>query len=157
MRIYLAGFINGNKIEECVSWRRNIREFYNNYKGAKYPIEWLDPCNGYELANIDAQGLTSNLPANMIVDKDFLSVNNSDLVIANMNTFGEERPPIGTICEITWAKFLRKPVIMISDNPLYINHPFLKDFTSVIVPTVEELLDKKYINSFFKSINSAEY
>lgn len=157
MRCYLAGFINGNKLKECIEWRVRIREHYNNYKGERYPIEWLDPLNSGELDHIDAQGLKSNIPRNAIVQKDLLSIENSDIIIANLDTFGELRPPIGTICEVAIAWHLRKPIILITNNDNYKEHPFLSYFASMVVKDVDELLSQKYVNLFFKAINSAIY
>ena len=157
MKVYLAGYIAGNKLKECIEWRVKIRDHYNNYKGEKYPISWLDPLNSGELDHIDAQGLKSNIPRNAIVQKDLLSIENSDIVIANLDTFGEERPPIGTICEVALAWHLRKPIILITDKQSYYDHPFLSYFASMIVKDVDELLSQKYVNLFYKAINSAIY
>ena len=157
MKIYLAGFINGTVLDKCIAWRKQIREHYENYKGARYPIDFLDPLNSGELDNIDAKGLTSNLPRNAIVQKDLLSIENADMIIANLDTFGESRTPTGTICEIAIAWYLRKPIILISNETNYTQHPFLSYFASMIVKDVEELLSQKYVNVFFKAVNSAQY
>ena len=52
MKCYLAGYIAGNKIEECTAWRKKVRTHYAEYKGHRYPIDWLDPLNGKELDTI---------------------------------------------------------------------------------------------------------
>lgn len=158
MKIYLAGNISGNKIDECMGWRKKVREHYENWKGReKYPIIWLDPLNGGEIGTIDKEGLTSNLPPEAIVAKDYLSVRKADLIIANLDTFGEERPPIGTICECVWASEMRKPLILVTDNEWYKFHPFMKKFASWVVPSVEDLLDGKIINQFYKAMHNAIY
>lgn len=157
MNIYLAGFIQGSKIKECAEWRIKIREHYNNWKGNKYPINWLDPLNSGEMDTISDDGLTSILPTNMIVHKDYMAVKRADLIVVNMDTFGEDRPLTGTICELAWAYQMFTPIIMITQDRKYIYHPFLKTFSSVIVPDVDTLLKQKWINKFFKTINSAQY
>ncbi len=157
MRVYLAGYICGTKLKECIEWRKRIRDYYESYKGVRYPIDWLDPLNSGELDNIDDKGLKSNLPRNAIVQKDLLSIENADILIANLDTFGEERPPIGTICEIAIAWYMRKPIILITNQENYIEHPFLSYFASMVVKDVDELLSQKYVNLFYKSIVSARY
>jgi hypothetical protein len=157
MKIYLAGYINSEVIEECLGWRKRVRGFYDNWKGGPYPIDWIDPLNGENFAEITMDGLKSKLPTNTIVHKDYRSVAICDLIVANMNTFGRSRPPIGTICEIVWAWEMHKPIIMITEDPIYKFHPFLEYFTSWIIPTVDELLEKKVINEFYKAWHSAQY
>jgi len=175
MKVYLAGFIQGTKLEECVAWRKRIREHYDNWKTTldnddkklfpkgipavvKYPITWLDPLNGKELATISQDGLKSSCPPHAIVHRDFNCVMDADLIIANMNTFGEkDRGLCGTICELAWAWEHRKPIIMITNEVKYSEHPFTALFASWIVKDVDELLEKKCINYFFKGKNSAIY
>lgn len=157
MKVYLAGFIQGSKLKECTEWRVKIREYYDIWKGnGRYPIEWLDPLNSGE-CQISDDGLTSELPPNMIVHKDYMSVKHADLIVANMDTFGESRPLTGTICELAWAYNDHKPIIMITTDRKYAEHPFLKTFASVVVPSVDALIEGRWINKFYKSINSAQY
>jgi nucleoside 2-deoxyribosyltransferase len=154
MRIYLAGYINGNLIKQCAEWRIKIREHYAR-KG--WDIVWLDPLNGKEFAEITEDGLKSNVPAEAIFDRDLMSVKEADLLIVNMNTFGATRPPLGTICELAWAGYLNKPIIFISKDVNYIEHPFVKRMVSWIVPDIDTLLKEKIINYFYKGINTAVY
>jgi nucleoside 2-deoxyribosyltransferase len=157
MKVYLAGFINGKKIRQCAEWRKQIRDFYADYKGARYPVDFLDPLNMEDLGRIDKEGLTSSIPRNAIVHKDYMSVRAADMIIANLDTFGEKRPCIGTFCECAWAYEFRKPLILITNNKSYSEHPFLSYFASYIVKDVKELLAKKIINKMYKSMVSAEY
>ncbi len=158
-KIYLAGYIQGNKIEECAGWRKRIREHYDDWKGygERYPINWLDPLNGKNFESITGDGLKSDTPPNAIIHRDYRSVTSSDLIIVNMDTFGESRPLTGTICELAWAWDKHIPIIMITTEDIYIKHPFLACFASVIVSSVDELLEKKFVNYFFKGDNSAIY
>jgi nucleoside 2-deoxyribosyltransferase len=159
MSIYLVGYIHGKVIDKCMAWRKKIRDHYDNWKGTgqKYPLVWIDPCNGSEVFNLSLDGLKSAMPANAIVHKDYNSVVNADIIIANMDTFGEERPLTGSICELAWAWDKHKPIIMITDEDKYRLHPFMSYFASWIVSSVDELLEKKIINELYKSIHSAQY
>jgi nucleoside 2-deoxyribosyltransferase len=134
--VYLAGFINGEKIDECTSWRKKIRSFYLS-KGWEQLV-FLDPLNGDERETIDREGLTSlSIPGKAIVHRDYQSVVNSNLIIANLDTFGATRPLTGTIYELAWAWMKEIPVILITNNHIYTKHPFIVDTASVIVSSVE--------------------
>ena len=154
MKIYLAGFISGKKIVECTDWRLKIRNYYNQMG---WDITWLDPLNGKEIGTINSDGLKSAVPWRGIVDRDFMSVSNADMIVANLSSFGEERPPIGTLSELAWAWTMKKPIVLVSGDFKYFEHPFIKEFCSWIVPDVDTLLKLKIINYFFKGINSAVY
>ena len=184
--VYLAGRIAGDCIDKCLSWRHKIVDFYANYKGqGQYPIAFLDALNSKEADSIDAKGLTSAIPPNLIYDKDLLSVERADVVVAMMDDYMEEgikehmealqqkeavdylldkiynrRPNWGTDSEVSWALYLHKPLILIAGNErqkaMLEKHPFMKR-ASVIVGSVEELLEKKHLNIIYKSISSALY
>lgn len=69
------------------------------------------------------------------------------------------RPNLGTIEEVAIARQMGKPIILIvPPNQLHIyqNHPFQKR-ASVIVSSVDELLEKKWLNILYKSISGALY
>jgi len=159
MKAYLAGYIQGSVIEQCIAWRKKIRDHYNNWRGTgkPYPISWLDPINGEEYMELSADGLKGSAPSHFIVHKDYRCVELCDLIIVNMDTFGQDRPLTGTICELAWGWQLHKPIIMITTEPKYKFHPFLKYFASWIVDSVDELLEKKIINQVYKATHSAQY
>jgi len=157
MRVYLAGYIQGSVIEQCSAWRKKLREVYDNWNGKPYAISWLDPLNGENFAEISPDGLKGAMPPHFIVHKDYKCVNDCDIVVVNMDTFGQDRPLTGTICELAWAWDKHKPIIMISNEDKYVQHPFLSYFTSWVVPSVDELIKQKIINQCYKSLHSAQY
>jgi len=192
MTVYLAGRISGNNIDKCLKWRNDIIQYYRNYKGrGAYPIAFLSPLNSGEADSVDAQGLTSSIPPNLIYDKDILSVEHADVVIANMDDFFEDdieeyltdykpqklseerwryggfdilrdkilnrRENMGTLEEVAIARYLKKPVILIVPErrqEIFRKHPFQKR-ASVIVTSVDELIEKKWLNILYKSIAGA--
>jgi hypothetical protein len=193
LHVYLAGRIAGNCIQECLAWRQQIVSHYRDYKGkGAYPIIFLDALNSKEADSIDKQGLTSSIPPNLIYDKDLLSVETADVVVANMDDFFEVNIPsapdvirkspggyynfesayeelydkvlnrrenLGTICEVAWALYLKKPLILIVPErrrELFDKHPFMRR-ASVIVTSVDELLEKKWLQILYKSIAGATY
>lgn len=216
--VYMAGRIAGECIEKCLEWRHKLVDHYKNYKPIygyvppdnlnnkiivgyeSYPISFLDALNSKEADSIDKKGLTSAIPPNLIYDKDLLSVEKADVVVANVEDYFEvgiedlmalpqvfevgtdellqdkivnykdaffklqekirnRRENFGTICEISWALYLKKPLILIvpeSRREIYEKHPFSKR-ASVIVTSVDELIKRKWLNILYKSIASAEY
>ena len=163
MTVYLAGYISGNKIKQCSAWRIKIREHYNKWLNKEttriepYPITWLEPLNGETFGVITDDGLKCDLPGKALVARDHKCVKIADLLIANTDTFGDKRPLTGTIYELAWAWTYKIPTIIITDNKNYREHPFIQDTASIIVKSVDELLDKKYIDYFYKGLVSAEY
>lgn len=209
MYVYLAGRIAGECIDKCLAWRQQIVNHYRDYKGqGAYPISFLDALNSKEADSIDKKGLTSNIPPNLIYDKDLLSVERADVVVAMMDDYMEagieaelgqygahpllmhvnkpedlqftpanmktlceaylklrqtilgRRPNWGTDSEVAWALYLKKPLILIAGNDrqkgMLEKHPFMKR-ASVIVGSVDELLEKKWLNILYKSMASSLY
>ena len=156
-KCYLAGYMSEKCLEQCLSWRKQVKDHYNNWKGReKYPISWLDPFNG-EIEDMREEGLKANIPPNTIIHRDFQAVSNADLIIANLSTFGETRPLTGTLCELAWAWMMHKPIIIITTEPHFAEHPFISNFASWIFPSVEAMLEAKAVNHFFKGVNDAIY
>jgi len=147
LKVYLAGYISGEKIEECVQWRNNIEKSIWGTNDIE-KIKFLNPLNVKEMGSIDKAGLTSNIPAEGIMHRDYMSVKEADLIIANMDTFGAARPLTGTLFELAWAYEWRKPVIVITEDPNFKFHPFITETASMIVPSVEKLLEEGYIEYF---------
>ncbi len=151
---YLAGFINGLKIKECTDWRFKIREYFAL---KDWDVNILCPLNGKELNTITADGLKSCVPPKAIFARDYDAVAKSDLIIANLNTFGVNRTPTGTLSEIVLAWTMKKPIIVITDDKNYIEHPFMQEFVDWFVPDVDTLLNEKVLNYFYAGVHSAKY
>jgi hypothetical protein len=170
MYVYLAGYMAGEKLQECTSWRKEIRAYYRNWElssqsseGKKeylsFPISFLDPFNGKEIDTIDKKGLTSSIPAHAIIHGDYMSVTKADVVVANLDTFGADRPMIGTHWELAWTWNMKKPfVLIVPENKLetYTKHPFTSQ-ASWVVTSVTELLNKKVLETFYKRMAGAVY
>jgi hypothetical protein len=154
MKIYLAGYISGTKIKECTDWRMQVR---NHYASMGWDIEFLDPLNGKELGTITPDGLKCAVPGSALFHRDYMAVSNSDLIVANLNRYGEDRVPVGTISELAWAWTMHKPIVLITTESQYLHHPFMTQFVSWFVPDVETLLKEKIINYMYKGINGAVY
>lgn len=179
MYCYLAGYMSGEKLKETTGWRKEIREYYRKWESKPifkqrlsgayestgkfeylaFPIAFLDPYNGKELKTIDKKGLTSNIPAHAIIHGDYLSVCKADLVVANLDTFGANRPSIGTHWELAWTWQMKKPFVLIVPEGMrdtYTLHPFTNQ-ASWIVESVDDLLDLGVLESFYRRMAGAIY
>lgn len=147
LSVYLAGFICGRKLKECIEWRNKLK----NDKRLKGLI-FLDPFQGKDLPTITPEGLKSSVPGAVVFQRDFISVKNSDILVVNLDTFGDNRPPVGTLFEMAWAYLLRKPIITIAKEAHYKFHPFIANSSSVIVPKVEDAVKHiLYYQKIFRS------
>jgi len=155
--VYLCGFMSGRKLTECTEWRKQIREYFNLNPKWHGQICFYDPFNGQERQTIDKEGLCSSIPGPALVARDYAGIKASDLIVANLNTFGETRPLTGSIYELAWAWLEHKPVIIITQDKNYIQHPFIQSTASMIVPDVKTLLKSKYIQYFYQGRHSATY
>lgn len=91
MYVYLVGKISGDCMDKCLEWRREIINYYSNYKSkGAYPISFMCPLNSGESKTADAMGLKSHLPRNLIYDKDILSLQKADCIVANLDDFMED-------------------------------------------------------------------
>lgn len=164
--IYVAGYMSGNKLFECTEWRKKIRNHYRNYEFNPetqecdaFPCAIIDPFNGKEFQTISSDGVKSHIPATAIRKADRMSVQKADIIIANMNTFGETRPMIGTHHEMCWASEWNKPVILICDKKdmdLYKNHPFTCD-CDYYFESIDEVINNKIIETYYKRLHGAIY
>ena len=84
--------------------------------------------------------------------RDLQALKSSQLVIAHMSQFGEKRNLTGSLIEIGWLSLLNIPLIMITDEAKYINHPFLQQYASAVAKDVNEVIEKKYIDFFYKGM-----
>lgn len=154
-KIYLCGYISGEKIQECSDWRKQIRDYF--YKNPKWhnKICFLDPLCGKDLKSISLDGNKSEIPGRAFMLRDYHGVKEANLIIANLDVFGGKRPLIGSLYELAWAFQDHKPVIVIGTDKHYIDHPFVQETAVLIVPTVEELLKNKVITYYFRGAVSA--
>lgn len=164
--VYLGGYMSKDKLKETTEWRIEIRDYFKNYEydyevedTVSFPVSCLDPYNGKEFDSISADGVKSHIPPNAIRRSDRMSVNKSDVVIANMNTFGSKRKMIGTICEMQWAFDADKPVIIIANEEeidLYKDHPFTCH-ADYFLTDYKQLFEQKIIETYYRRIAGSIY
>ena len=162
MYVYLAGIMLGGEAKRpTVHWRYKIRAYYEDYKGrGMYEIAFLDPWNGEVDAVVDNEGLTNSaVTGNTIFQGDVQAIRKANLVIANFNQYGSARPSVGTYFECGMALALGKPLILIvppDEFERWSKHPFTSQ-ACAIYKSVDDLLNSKILNWFYKRTNHANY
>ena len=83
-----------------------------------------------------------------------------DGMVKLIDTIENRRSNWGTTIELGWGLWLQKPVIIIAGSEktkrMLEKHPFMRE-SSVIVESVEELLEKKWVQILYKSLSSTIY
>jgi hypothetical protein len=151
-KIYLCGYIGGVQvIDKCSEWRNKLINRYTpSMSGCECPlnITWMNPLEGKKVTTLGKNGLKSNIPTNAIIQRDYQSVIKSDILIANLDNFGADRPLLGSWFEIAWAFDHKIPIIVITDNKLYSLHPFISYSAAAIYKSVDDLINDKIIEYF---------
>lgn len=133
MRCYLSGPIAGLTYEEANAWRQDVED-----KFIAAGVRTINPLRGRFFAHADDEAFDPN----EIVFRDLKDVQDCDIMLVNMRR--QDRPSIGTICEI-WHAYavLHKPTILVTDDERFVNHPWIKVAVTKIFPTLDAAV--KYI------------
>lgn len=73
----------------------------------------------------------------LLIHKDYNSVRQADIILANLKLVSTDKPLIGTIFELAWAWQLQKPIIAVVDHGVFSKHIFCRAAISAAVYTVE--------------------
>lgn len=127
MKVYLSGKIGGLTFEKANEWRQDVTDRFQSAG-----IKSLNPLRGRLFQHADHHGEDIN----EIVNRDLRDVKNCDLVLvylpAPVNLI------IGTVCEIWQAYTIdKKPVILVTDDPYIIGHPWIKVAATKILPDLD--------------------
>jgi len=137
--IYLAGPITGCGKKEANDWRDDIRQCLSENIIGVSPLR-CEPLIGrkYKHSYDDRRfGTTS-----AISGKNWLDTTLCDMVLAYLpREINDRRPSYGTVIELGWAIGMRKPIIVVSDDPALINHPLIVDNVNWIFDNFEDALD----------------
>jgi nucleoside 2-deoxyribosyltransferase len=138
--IYLAGLISTDVIES-LEWRKRVAPILQ-----ESGFEVRTPLSGKQNLKTDSPdgGITSlSSNSKSICLRDRRDVSECDIMLVHLETFGCERPLVGTIAELAWAWDQRTPVVAIckADNYLMRRHPFISEFVSMYVETEEEAVE----------------
>lgn len=153
MKVYLAGTICTDD-DYFQRWRRTASAMLANHG-----IVPLSPLAQKEVATSQDGGITSCIPSNDILMRDWTMVRSAHLILANLKLVGDsgepvKKPLIGTFFEMAWAWDQKKPIIAVVEpgNYLFEKHPFLAGVITHAFPTLDEALDNivTYWNWDFK-------
>ena len=133
MRVYLSGPIAGLTYDEANAWRQDVED-----KFALSGVKTINPLRGRFFSHADDE----TFDANEIVFRDLKDVQDCDLMLVSMPK--QDRPSIGTICEI-WHAYavLHKPTILVTDDERFTKHPWIKVAVTKIFSSMDDAV--KYI------------
>lgn len=132
--VYLAGPITGCNAGEANDWRYHaINRLEPEGIAGISPLR-CEPLHGerYQYTHPDPRFGT----AKAIASKNFLDVQMCDMTLCNLPHLS-----LGTLLELGWAHALRKPTILVSNDPHFTEHPVIIASSSWIVPTLDEAID----------------
>jgi nucleoside 2-deoxyribosyltransferase len=134
--VYLCGTITTDP--EHLNWRDRAKD-----ELALAGIDVLSPVRGKNPSDWLEDGTDTNKPLiydrGGFVARDHRDVRRCDAVLLVFFK-APERQSIGTFVEFGWAEELGKPIIVASDLPEVIRHPFIWKGADRICPTLEEAL-----------------
>jgi nucleoside 2-deoxyribosyltransferase len=119
--VYLAGLISPN-YPESLHWRITA-----SVKLASVGFRVIIPRDMHKARGdgVDCVSVT----ARDIVLRDFHDLESADVILANLELFGETRQSVGTHMELGWSWFLKKPVVAVCSemNRVMRTHPFVTE------------------------------
>lgn len=142
--VYLAGPIAGCNDAEANNWRDDVQQaLHDNIIGIS-PLR-CEPLVG-EVYDATDDPLSTSPGA--ISAKNMFDTKECDLVLAYMpKDLNARRPSYGTAMEIGWAIMLQKPLIVITDDPILINHPLIKHNAGWLLDNLDDAVH--VINNLF--------
>jgi len=134
--IYFAGTFAGRNLKELCEERLEIVK-----KIEAMGIKVYDPLRDKAKLDAVAMEVAKQFSPNEIVYRDLDDINRADYVLAIFTN-----PSIGTSCEMMYAWDRHKMIVIVSDNPAVVEHPWVKIFATKIFPTIDEALE--YMRTF---------
>jgi len=132
MIVYLSGTITPNP--EHNAWRA---AFHEQFALAGYDV--YDPMRFKSIADLDAKGYTSKIPASLFTERDFCDIMKADVMILVYKK-GLTRQSIGTWAEFGWAIMVRIPVLVMTDDKDVKNHPFIQKWAALVAEGPREII-----------------
>lgn len=150
--VYLAGTINEDT--RTYEWREKFVELLKDENS----VVVVNPCaNKFNqgMKNVGKDGMEFTREAKkrsqkILRAKDYQLVKMSSAIVVNLELFSSEKPMIGTVQELTWARdIFYVPVIAITgkEDNIYTTHMWMDECCSAKVETVEEAAEM--IKTFF--------
>lgn len=159
--VYLAGTIS--PAPEHLEWRKRVKEWaVEGECWGSVRCLTVDPCDRNNMRNVTADGLhDTTMPDSLFVRADVADIERADVVMVvywkarpglqcvgesasgekwewEENAAGLRRQSIGTWAEFGMAAYLGKPIVVVSDDPSVVEHPFVRTLAAGIYSTLEE-------------------
>lgn len=156
--VYLAGPIGGCTQEEATYWRDYATErFAPNVVGIS-PMRdkaTLGSSGGKISASIADYGNTLMSNGLAIYTRDRYDCINADMVLCYLPAkFNSRRPSLGTVMELGWANGAGVPIVLVSDDPTYYNHPLLHHGVQWRLDNLDDAI--YVVNAFLGAYSSKE-
>lgn len=138
--VYLAGPIAGCDPPEAEDWRDDMVSALGAAHITGISPLRCEPLIGetYEASYDDVRFGTPKA----ISSKNWFDTMHCDMVLAYLpKELNDRRPSIGTMFEIGWATGVHKPVVLVTDDEYYANHPLIKHNVSWVVDNFDDALD----------------
>ena len=132
MNIYLSGTITPDPKHNA--WRAVFHEQFTLDGHDVY-----DPMRFKNIADLDAKGYTSAIPPSLFTARDKADIMKSDVMIVVFKR-GLKRQSIGTWWECGWADLMNIPLIVMTDDPDVMNHPFILKWAALVAKTPEAVI-----------------
>lgn len=139
--IYLAGPVIGCNNSEAKDWRKEfIQRLPRGIVGIN-PLRCEPEVGEDEHYAPSFSDVRFGTPK-AISAKNYYDTTNSDLVLAYLpRELNERRPSYGTVIEIGWAIGTRKPIIVVTDDPVIQRHPLIEANVNWIVDNFNDAYD----------------
>jgi len=154
--VYLSGNISPDPA--TYEWRKKATDLLSRQSADRRPlfqapansIRIIDPTDcffNFEMRNkLTMQELVAFVAehqsdVNLLCEKDYNFIVESDITFANLQLVHPDKPLIGTIAELAWAWEHKKIVIAIQGDNWYCKEPFIRRFVNSWVDSVEEGCD----------------
>lgn len=132
-KIYLAGPLENVNVKTSMKWREKTEKELRRKGGI------LSYIPGYDTTLSDPFTITK---------LDFMMIDNSEAVLANLTFLGEEVTATGTLVELGYAKAKDKLIIVYSDKPWLKENRFLNGIVGQFFRSRKQAVD--YIIGFNK-------
>ena len=137
--IYLAGAITDCTGDEANDWRADVSSrFHKNIIGVS-PLRNEPEIEG---RYPESGGVFLFNTPKAIASKNYYDTHACDLVLAYLpKESNDRRPSYGTIFELGWATGVQKPTILVTDDPVLINHPLVSEKVNWIVDDFDKAVE----------------
>lgn len=129
--VYLCGPMTGNPID--AAWRRGVTETF-----ARAGVRTLSPMRGIQVGDVTDQGITyknQEVPLDH-AERDQADIDQADVLFVYF-PYTPLRQSIGSLMEMGMAVGKKKPIVLVTNDPVMREHVFTRKFC-IIRPNLRE-------------------